>query len=89
MYGVLPFFLSRNLVDLLDEVFTVALTSCMTYWVIGLNDTSADKFFLYCKFKVGLIILLTEMAGTSMGYLCGCLFTRVDMAVSLSNVNHI
>ena len=49
MYGVLPFFLSRNLVDLLDEVFTVALTSCMTYWVIGLNDTSADKFFLYCK----------------------------------------
>jgi ABC-type multidrug transport system ATPase subunit len=89
MYGVLPFFLSRNIVDLIDEVFTVLLTSCLTYWVIGLNNNSSEKFFIFCKIYTGLIVLLTQMAGTSMGYLCGCLFTRVDMAVSLSNVRNI
>ena len=53
MYGVIPFFLSKNLIQLIDEIFSTILFTLIVYWGSGL-DREFDKYVNFCKLYFSL-----------------------------------
>lgn len=49
MYGVLPYYLSKILLDLYLEFITPTIVFVIVYWWCGLNTTSHDKPLLFCE----------------------------------------
>jgi ATP-binding cassette subfamily G (WHITE) protein 1 len=77
MYGVLPYYLTKMLVDLPTQVIMPILYSVITYWAIGLRNET-DSFFL---FAAG--ILMTALVGNSIGILLGSLFSDFRIAIGV------
>lgn len=81
MYGVLAFFLAKNLADLLAEIVLSLVFGLSIYFIIGYNTNTPEKpvFFI-------ILLILTHMSGTSLGLLAGCWFKRLDIALNMGSV---
>ena len=64
-YGVLPYFISRNLVEIPYQLLFPMLTSLILYWMVGQASTFG-QFMLYY-----LISVLMAFVGSSLGLLIG------------------
>lgn len=69
MYGVLPYFLSRNIVEIPYLFFVPAIYVLIVYWMIGLANTAEQFFIMY------LIFFLILFVGTSTGLLAGSILS--------------
>jgi ABC-type multidrug transport system ATPase subunit len=79
-YGVLPFFLTINLVDApFDLIFVIGFIS-ISYWPLGLNDHT-ENFFL-CM----MVLLLCALVGASYGLLISAIAPNLLASLSLSPV---
>ena len=81
MYGVTAFFIARNLNDFLLDLIVTVYFGNIVYWAVGLNP----GFSNYVNFL--LIGLLVHMAGGSLGFFCGSLFKRGDVAMSFTAIS--
>ena len=85
MYSSLVFFMSRNIVEFINEVCTVLLFTNATYWIMGF-DFDFIKYARFCKIYIALVALLTQMSGTSMGLLLGSIFSNIEVANALAGI---
>lgn len=46
MYGVLPFYLTKNLVDLPAQIIIPLIMGTVIYWIVGFSS-NAGKFFIF------------------------------------------
>jgi ABC-type multidrug transport system permease subunit len=65
LYGVVPYFISRNIVELPYTIIFPLLTSTIIYWFAGLHSTP-EQFFTFF-----LIQYLLGFCGSSMGFFLG------------------
>lgn len=65
LYSVLPYFLSRNIIELPYLVVLPLIFNCIIYWMVGQAST-AEQFFLFT-----FVSLLVGFAGGSLGLLIG------------------
>ena len=75
MYGVVSYFISRNIVDIPFLLILPAIYSLVTYWMVGLSSTPSQFFIMY------LILFLMMFVGSSMGLLIGS-FIQDEKGVS-------
>jgi len=68
MYGVLPYFLSRNIVEIPFLVLLPSVYILLVYWMFGFANTALQFFTMY------LILFLISFTGTSLGLLIGSVF---------------
>ena len=85
MYSSFAFFLSRNIVELINEVCTVLLYINATYWIMRF-DFDFIKYARFCKIYIALVALFSQMTGTSMGLLLGSIFNSIEVANSLVGI---
>ena len=69
LYGVLPYFLSRSIVEIPYIILMPILFVNIFYWMIGLSGTAEQYFIFY------LISILIGISGNSLGMLLGSLIT--------------
>jgi ABC-type multidrug transport system permease subunit len=65
MYGVVPYFISRNIVDIPFSFILPAIYCLVIYWMVGLSSTAEQFFIMY------LILFLMCFVGSSIGLLAG------------------
>lgn len=75
MYGVISYFISRNIVDIPFSIILPAIYSLVTYWMVGLSSTAEQFFTMY------LILMLMSFVGSSMGLLAGS-FLQDEKAIT-------
>jgi len=80
MYGVLPYYLAKVLVEtplisLLPMIYAV-----IVYFKIGLTITASQFFYFY------LIILLLAHTAASMGYFLSSIFNNTETASAVSPI---
>jgi ATP-binding cassette, subfamily G (WHITE), eye pigment precursor transporter len=68
-YSVLPYFLSRNVIELPFLIAMPMLFVLIFYWMIGLASTP-EQFFLFY-----FVIFLVSLCGNSLGLLLGSIVT--------------
>ena len=73
-YGVIPYFLSYNVVIFPLELLWNLLFILITYWTIDFNNNSENFFVLVC------IAVLTGMNGTSFGIFCSIIAPSIELA---------
>ena len=81
MYEISAFFLAKNIVDIFTDIFITVYFGNLVYWIIGLNDNSENVAWFF------LIALLIHMSGGSMGFVCGSLFKRAEVAMSFTSIS--
>lgn len=77
MYGVVAYFMGKTVSEIPNQTFFPVVFGLCTYWVIELNDDSNEKWIIYL-----LVLICLSYAGVSMGILCGCIFSDIQVAVS-------
>lgn len=80
MYGVLPYFMSKALIDMPAIIIMPFVLTLMIYFAIGLAATFSQFFSFYG------IMLLIVLSATSIGYFLGSLFPQPETAVVVSPV---
>lgn len=65
MYGVVSYFISRNIVDIPFSFILPAIYCLVTYWMVGLSATVYQFFTMY------LVLFLMGFVGSSIGLLAG------------------
>lgn len=79
-YGVLPFFLTYNMINLpFDLIFIISFIS-IVYWPLGLNDHAYN--FLRCM----LILILVTLTGSSFGIMISVVAPNIQAALAMSPV---
>ena len=78
MYGVPAYFLAKNLVDLIADIFFSFYFGIIIHWIVGMNDNPENIAWFF------LIAILLSMSGGSLGFLCGSLFKRSEVALSFT-----
>ena len=48
LYSVTPYFFAKILADLPFAILDAVVFSLIVYWPVGLNDTSPEKFVIFC-----------------------------------------
>ena len=76
LYGILPYFLSVNLTDLLFDILYAISFSSVVYWSTGLNTNTYEAVIGYF-----LITLVAFLCGGSFGMLGGSVFGRPELAL--------
>ena len=84
MYGIAPFFLAKNIVDLAFDVFIALYFGNLVFWTVGLNTTHFENVAYFF-----LIALLAHMAGGSLGFLTGSVFPRADIAMAFTQITMV
>jgi len=77
MYGVLPYYLTKMLVDLPCQIILPILYTVITYWGMGLRNET-ESFFLFAA-----AILMVAIVGNSLGILLGSLFADFRVAIGI------
>lgn len=77
LYGVLPYYLSKMLVDLPIQILIPIIFSVMTYWAVELRN-EAGAFF---QFTAAILIL--ALVGNSIGILLGSMFADFRTSVGI------
>ena len=78
MYGILPYYLGKQIVELPLIVVMPTLYSLIIYWTVGLNDTEPYHFWVFL-----ILAILHHAAGNSVGLFGGCIFPDTRVAQSL------
>lgn len=84
MYGISAFFLAKNTVDLIYDIFVSLYFSNLVYWGVGLTHEKFEHvgyFFLFA--------LLIHMSGGSLGLLTGSTFKRPEVAMSFTAITMV
>lgn len=69
LYTTLPYFLSRNIVEIPYSLFFPMLLCLIIYWFVGLSSTASQFFIFY------LIVYLLTVNGVSLGLMLGSIIT--------------
>lgn len=77
MYGIVPYFLSFNIIDLIWDLLSSSLYVSIIYWAVGLNTNNNTAAFEYY-----VLTYLIYLSGGSIGILCGSLTGRPDIALA-------
>ena len=77
-YGIVPYFLSYNLIMFPLEVLWNLSFVVVCYWVMNIND-NAENFLV----MIGLAVIM-GMCGTSFGMLCSIIAPNIELASVLS-----
>lgn len=80
LYGVVPYYVSKNLVDTPFSIITMMLFVTIVYFLAGLR-LDVENFFIFF-----LIYILHAFISQSIGYCIGTLFKTVEEANLLANV---
>mmetsp|Transcript_3179 Transcript_3179/g.2915 ORF Transcript_3179/g.2915 Transcript_3179/m.2915 type:complete len:625 (+) Transcript_3179:16-1890(+) len=78
LYGAFSYFIAKMFTELPVQIFATLIASVMLYFPLGLQ-MEADKFFLFW-----LIVFLTFLTGSGLGYMIGALCDSENMASALS-----
>lgn len=70
MYGVIPYFLGRSLIEMPVLILFTLLLDAICYYIIGWNDANAGKFFIFLG-----ITILTALSGNAIGLWVGSMFS--------------
>lgn len=79
MYSVASYFFGKWLVDLLPAIFSPVMSSLIVYWMVGLNNESAGKFFFFL-----LVNILQSCIGLGVGYFGGTAFSDAKIAMAVT-----
>eukprot|EP00826_Nyctotherus_ovalis_P043499 TRINITY_DN4589_c0_g1_i2.p3 TRINITY_DN4589_c0_g1~~TRINITY_DN4589_c0_g1_i2.p3 ORF type:complete len:178 (+),score=32.43 TRINITY_DN4589_c0_g1_i2:1673-2206(+) len=77
MYGVLPYYLTKSLVEVPFQLLIPILFSLIVFWAVGFRR-SVEMYFL---FLAGLMLLV--FFGNSLGILLSSMFSNVRSAFTL------
>ena len=81
MYGVLPYYLTKMIVEFPFQLLIPAIYTLLTYWAIRQRN-EAGPFFEFLG-----ALLLMSFVGNSIGILLGSLFGDFREAVGVVPVN--
>ena len=81
MYGVVPYFQSKNIAEFPIQIFPPFIYFAVVYFGLQLNTETADKFFIFC-----LVLLLVHLCGCSIGLLLGSAFPNIRVALNAGPV---
>ena len=51
MYGVVAYYFGKTAAEIPVLIIFPTIFSLIIYWMIGLNDTSGERFAIFCKKK--------------------------------------
>eukprot|EP00357_Protocruzia_adherens_P032801 CAMPEP_0114988930 /NCGR_PEP_ID=MMETSP0216-20121206/9897_1 /TAXON_ID=223996 /ORGANISM="Protocruzia adherens, Strain Boccale" /LENGTH=607 /DNA_ID=CAMNT_0002351815 /DNA_START=171 /DNA_END=1994 /DNA_ORIENTATION=- len=77
LYGVVPYFLAKNIPEIPFQIIFPTLFSIIGYHGCGLRD-SGEHFLWFI-----LIVLLTSLSGISFGFMISCVINDVEVANSV------
>jgi ABC-type multidrug transport system ATPase subunit len=77
MYGIMPYFLSKSIIEIPFQACIPFMVACITYFSVGLT-ADADRFFLHA-----LVLILDVFCATSFGFFVGCAVTNESAANAL------
>lgn len=77
---MVPYFVSRNLIEIPYSIIFPMITSLITYWFVGLSS-SASQFFTYY-----LINFLVGFVGSSLGLMLGSIISDAKAVSSITPV---
>mmetsp|Transcript_2884 Transcript_2884/g.4014 ORF Transcript_2884/g.4014 Transcript_2884/m.4014 type:complete len:132 (+) Transcript_2884:1244-1639(+) len=81
-YRVSAYFLGKALADFVAQVPSPIIFSLMVYPIIGLNNSSPEKFQYFLLFMI-----LSSIAATSMVNMISCLFLSLQLTVVIIGVS--
>jgi len=81
MYSITSYFLGKYLSNFPLDVFFPTLYSILIYWTVGLNDSSAARFFYYL-----FCVFCMSICASSMGMSLGCILPNPEVAVALAPI---
>lgn len=79
LYGLIPYFISKQMAVLPYNIIFPVLTSIGVYWATDLDNTP-EKFFLFSILYTVFIIIICSFVGTSYGYFGAVLFSTTREA---------
>lgn len=77
-YGVLPYYLSKNLVIVPFDILIPLIPTIITYYILGLNDAFGYKLPIFI-----LINCLVYFVGASYGLCLSIVVEKVEVAIAL------
>ena len=77
LYGILPYFFSINLVDIVFDLLSTFIFVTGTYWCVGLNTNSNQVVIEYY-----LLTYIAFLSGGSFGMLCGTIYGKPELALA-------
>lgn len=77
MYGVLPYYLTKSIVEVPFQLIIPILFSLIVFWAVGFRR-SVEMYFL---FLAGLMLLV--FFGNSLGILLSSMFSNIRSAFTL------
>lgn len=80
MYGIIPYFVSKILIDAPGVIIAPMLFSVIVYFKIGLTVTASQFFYFY------LILFLVSECSVSLGYFVSSLFDKEESAVAIAPI---
>ena len=78
LYGVMSYFTAKIISELPFQIIFTIIYSCIIYFVIPYNDSSASKFFIFFG-----ISLLAQVSGNAMGYMMGSFTSNLVFSITL------
>ncbi|KAL4474984.1 hypothetical protein ABPG74_001680 [Tetrahymena malaccensis] len=79
LYSVFPYFVGRLVVDMIPVIIFPFISSCIAYWMIGLNNDNPGKFFFFA-----FVVIIQSMVGLGIGYLGGSAFSDAKLAIAVT-----
>lgn len=79
MYGVVPYYLGRSLIEFPALIVFTFIMDAICYYIIGLNDYNAGKFFIFVA-----ITILDAFAGNALGLWIGSMFPDPKVANAIA-----
>jgi len=78
-YGVLPYYLSKTLIEVPFSLLFPTLFCLLTYYTAGFNDSTFSHFLEFT-----LMIINMTLCATSFGILIGCIFNELEVALNVA-----
>ena len=91
MYSVSAYFFGRSSTELPFVVFFPLLLTSVSYYIIGFNDYSPSKFFIFRKSRfsilfntlIVLVVIFMSITGNAVGILVGSIFEDVKVSTNV------
>lgn len=78
-YYILPYYLSKSLIEVPFSLIFPMLFTVLTYFLVGFNTDSIERFF-----QQMLVSVLLTLASTALGINIGCIFNDVSVALAIT-----
>ena len=84
MYGVVPYFLAKLVIELPISLIAPALTLVIVFWSIGFNDSGKGTAEEFGQFYI--VLALLNQVAIGLSYTISSSFERADSALVASNL---